>query len=372
MLDRLHRLLSKPSQRVPDLQLIAKATVAAAAAWWLARVLPGHAEPYFASLAALLGVYPTVPRSLRESARYALGFLLGALLGVPVALLLGPTVWGIIAVVPATLLVASWRKLAGQGIQVPFTALFVLLASGGKPVAFTVPRLVDVAIGVVTGLLVNAAVPPALRRQEAAQAVYRLGCRTAELLQDTAEEIRQGQFFGAAHRTQRALAVHQTTFEVAEAQATAAESHRLNPRSRLSRARDPRPARTALEALYAAAEQSRVITRAARRVGGDCEPSLLGVRFREQFADLLDLLADLVADCGRSGQSPPQEKLEEAKACYRAMRATVMEPPDQEWDRDPQRRLAETQLCALGLQLLFELVPEDIGTLTPEELGLSR
>src|ERR1700758_1756 len=67
----------------------AKAAIAAVAAWALAKYAAGQPDPYFAPLAALLGVYPTVARSLIEGFQYVGGFLLGAALAVPVGMLLG-------------------------------------------------------------------------------------------------------------------------------------------------------------------------------------------------------------------------------------------------------------------------------------------
>src|SRR5580692_9343998 len=49
-----------------QVRLAVKAAIAAVGAWALARYAVGPPDPYFAPLAALLGVYPTVARSLRE------------------------------------------------------------------------------------------------------------------------------------------------------------------------------------------------------------------------------------------------------------------------------------------------------------------
>ncbi|MGK5631883.1 FUSC family protein, partial [Streptomyces sp. URMC 123] len=384
MSDRLPVPILRALRALPrqDVSLVPKATVAAAAAWWLARLLPGEDQPYFAALAALLGVYPTVLRSLREAGRYGLGFLLGALLAVPVSWLLGPTLWGIVAVVPLALLLASWPLLDGQGIQVPFTALFTLLAGNGQPVGYAAPRLAHVAIGIAVGLLVNLAWPPALRRAEAGRAAQLLARRTADLLRDIAQEVRSGEPLSAEHRAERARAVHRGTLEVAEAQERAAESHRFNPRSQLTRHGDPRPARTALEALYAVAEQSRVLARAAGRVGGTAQGPPVGDAFRARFGELLELLAELVSDCGSTGRVPPEERLDEAWGRYRELSATTRPGPDPgagpgggtgadarlspgadaaatvTASEVSHSRLVENQLCALALQLLFDIAPE--------------
>src|ERR1700749_4383786 len=65
-------------------RLAVKSAFAAAVARVLAKYAAGQPDPYFAPLAALLGVYSTVARSLRESVQYIAGFVLGAVLAVPV------------------------------------------------------------------------------------------------------------------------------------------------------------------------------------------------------------------------------------------------------------------------------------------------
>ena len=55
-------------------RVAAKCALAAMAAWALARYAAGQPDPYFAPLAALLGVSPTVARSMREGLQYVAGF----------------------------------------------------------------------------------------------------------------------------------------------------------------------------------------------------------------------------------------------------------------------------------------------------------
>ena len=83
-----------------QVRLAVKGAIAAVGAWVLARYAVGQPDPYFAPLAALLGVYPTVARSLREGVRYVAGFLLGAALAIPVGMLLGPGIAGIALSIP--------------------------------------------------------------------------------------------------------------------------------------------------------------------------------------------------------------------------------------------------------------------------------
>ena len=90
-----------------QVRLAFKGAIAAVGAWALARYAVGQPDPYFAPLAALLGVYPTVARSLREGVRYVAEFLLGAGLAIPVGMLLGPGIAGIAVVVIAGVLATA-------------------------------------------------------------------------------------------------------------------------------------------------------------------------------------------------------------------------------------------------------------------------
>jgi hypothetical protein len=91
-----------------QVRLAVKGAIAAVGAWALARYAIGQPDPYFAPLAALLGVYTTVARSLREGVQYVAGFLLGAALAIPAGMLLGPGIAGIAVVVIAGVLVSGW------------------------------------------------------------------------------------------------------------------------------------------------------------------------------------------------------------------------------------------------------------------------
>jgi uncharacterized membrane protein YgaE (UPF0421/DUF939 family) len=164
-------------------RLAVKGAIAAVVAWVLAKYAAGQADPYFAPLAALLGIYPTVARSLRESIQYSAGFVLGAALAVPVGLLLGAGTAGIAVIVLAGMLIASWRRLGDQSAQVTLTALFVLLLGGHQPLHYVTHRMTEVAIGLVTGLVINVAVFPPLQLRPAEHAVGQWGNDIADGLQ---------------------------------------------------------------------------------------------------------------------------------------------------------------------------------------------
>jgi uncharacterized membrane protein YccC len=125
-----------------------------------------------------------VARSLREGVQYAAGFLLGAALAIPIGIVLGPGIAGIAVVVIAGVLVSGWHRLGDQSPQVTFTALFALLLGGHQPFAYITHRLIDVGIGVATGLAVNVLVFPPLQLRPAEHAIRQWGNDIARALED--------------------------------------------------------------------------------------------------------------------------------------------------------------------------------------------
>jgi len=101
--------------------------------------------------------------------------VLGAALAVPTGVLLGPGAAGIAVVVLLGVLLSSWRRLGDQSAQVTFTALFALLLGGHQPLHYVTHRLVEVAIGVAAGLVINIVIFPPLQLRPAAHAIMQWG-----------------------------------------------------------------------------------------------------------------------------------------------------------------------------------------------------
>ena len=283
------------------------------AAWALARYAAGQQDPYFAPLAALLGVSPTVARSLRDGLQYVAGFVLGAVLAIPVALVLGPSIAGIAVVVLAGVVIGSWRRLGGQSTQVTFTALFVLLIGGYQPLHYLTPRLIDVGIGVVIGLAVNVLVFPPLQLRPAEQAVRQWGDDLAAALDDLA---------GAAagrYSPGKSWPRHDRQLSGAAEQARAAarnarESLRWNPRARVERA-VPRPDGVVLDSLEELTARTRAVARVLMDAAGD-EPLDLPASFGESYAAMLRTLTGPVRQLADLRSAPPdRDELAGASGC---------------------------------------------------------
>lgn len=207
-----------------------KATFAAVCAWLIARYAVGHSDPYFAPISALVSVQATVVRSLREGVRFGVCFALGVIVALASARFLGPGLVSLAITLLAGTLLGGWRRFGGQGIEVPFTATFVLLLGGAHPEHFALGRLEDVAVGVPMGIVVNAFLFAPLHLRSATDLLDRTAEDTAALLDDMADGItgrwpvKNPRWFRSSQALDRAL--RDTLSGMTHAQ----ESLRLNPR----------------------------------------------------------------------------------------------------------------------------------------------
>jgi hypothetical protein len=210
-----------------------KASFAAMCAWLVARYLLGHQSPYFAPVAALVSVRATVVQSFRDGVRYAAGFVLGVIVAVTSVELLGPNLLSLgITLITGTLLGTATR-FGGQGLEVPFTATFVLLLGGSHPEDFVLSRLLDVAVGVPIGIAVNTLVLAPLHVEPAAHALRRLADDIADLLDEMADGLTAAWPVKNPDWYERSQALDPALRDVLPALSNAHESLRLNPRGTL-------------------------------------------------------------------------------------------------------------------------------------------
>lgn len=320
-----------------------KAAIAAVAAWALAKYAAGQPDPYFAPLAALLGVYPTVARSMREGCQYVGGFLLGAALAVPAGVLLGPGVAGIAIVVLGGVLLSGWHRLGDQSAQVTFTALFVLLLGGHQPTSYVTHRMIEVGIGVATGLAVNIAVFPPLQLRPAEHAVRRWGERiasTLEALAETADDPRSAAQSWPQLDRQLTQAAEQSGVAVRSAR----ESLRWNPRARVHQA-VPRPDGAVLDSLEELTAQTRAIARSLLDYSADDRTPGIAAAFAGDYGRMLRLLASAVRQVADMRGSPPhREDQADAADCQRRLENQAAQLPDRGQERRTAQRL--TRLAA--------------------------
>ncbi|MGI5416435.1 FUSC family protein [Actinomadura luteofluorescens] len=303
-------------------KLTLKAVLAAVTAWLVAKYVFGEPQPYFAPLAALLGVYPTVVRSVRESLAYGGGFVIGAALAIPVGLLVGPNIAGIALVVVLAMMASGWRRLGEQASQVPFTALFALLLGGHEVAGYTLPRLADVAVGLVVGLAVNAAVFPPLYLRRGEYAVREMRETLADALGTLAEDVVEPAEWSSLWQERESRLVNvqeQARYAVEQGEA----SLRANPRAKLNgyrlRWRDV-PGQWAAPRLMTtldhATAYSRSIAATLRRLADAGEELVPDPAFRRGYAAVLRTLGGLVLELP---EMPDDAALAEAEETQREL-----------------------------------------------------
>ncbi|MCA5923862.1 FUSC family protein [Curtobacterium oceanosedimentum] len=231
---------SRTSGTQPRLLHAAKAATAAVIAWYVAQYMPGVAAeyPYYAPLGAVVAMQATVFAGIRSGVQTLIGIALGILIA-------GFTMWvgdpGFLAIALAVgvgVLVGGFRVLGEGSSWVSTAALFVLLVGGAHAEGYSFGYLVQMAVGVVVGLLVNFLVFPPLHFWDAEHRIDAVNGVLADHLQGLASVLEEGKRDEKAwdHQQDR---LDQAIADVRSRVAIAHESRRLNPRGALrgSRAR---------------------------------------------------------------------------------------------------------------------------------------
>ncbi|MBX9942601.1 MAG: FUSC family protein [Reyranella sp.] len=222
-------------------------TLAAVAALLVTQAL-GLPVPLWSVLTALIVMQLSVGRSLRTSVDYLLGTIGGTIYGGVLALLIPHGREGallavlVLAVAPLAVLAAFKRNLNA----VPVASIIIVLMpaiSHASPLDQAVYRVVEVALGVVVGLLVSFLVLPAgahqQARQEAARVLDLLARSLVSLLGGPAGRQDRPALVRLYDATGQALAQLETS-------AAEGESER---RARLSSDPDTSPLRRTLQRL---------------------------------------------------------------------------------------------------------------------------
>ena len=367
----LHPAAAGPVRYWQDqVRLAVKGAIAAVGAWALARYAVGQPGPYFAPLAALLGVYPTVARSLHQGIRYVAGFGLGAALAIPAGLLLGPGMAAIAIVVIGGVLIGGWQRLGDQGAQVTFTALFVLLLGGDQPFHYITHRMVDVGIGVATGLAVNVLVFPPLQLRPAEHAIRQWGesiVRALEDLSDAAGDPDAGLDVESWPRHDRQLS--EAARRARAAARHARESLRWNPRAKAARG-VPRPDGAVLDSLEELTARTRAVARSLPDIAGVPHFTDAGrpgqdlASFGRDYATLLRSLGGPVRQLADLRTPRPEATLADARGCQRQLEHQAAQLPDHS-----DAKAAAQHLARLTGGILGELAEHDSARDTSPRAG---
>ena len=150
-----------------QLNISAKAALAAALAWLAVQPMGGVANdyPYYAPLGALIAVTSTVAGSVRESLQGLAAILTGAALAILTLQTDLPVVADLAVVVGIGTAVSGWHRYGAMASWVPVAGLFVLIIGRGDAVDYATAYLGLTSLGAAIGIALNIAFPPlALKR----------------------------------------------------------------------------------------------------------------------------------------------------------------------------------------------------------------
>ena len=278
-----------------------KTVLAVVLSWLLATHVFHVAQAFLAPWAALLTVHATVYRSVRRGAQQVGATVIGVLAAFAAGTAFGLSALSLGAAVLVCLIAGSLRGLRSEATTAAATALVVLTTGYSDDSGMLLARLLDTAIGIGVGLLVNLLVWPPLRDRSAAHRIDRIDDCVGELLCTIAEGLRAGE----ADLDAWIERIDELDHEVDEAWAGlthARESGRLNPR------------RAASARMRAAEDFDAILTRLAHAVGetrsmvrtirlARVAPEQWDERFREPWLDLLRRAGGAIAgaDTGEVG-----------------------------------------------------------------------
>lgn len=289
-----------------DLIQVVKTVVAAVVAWVLAAEVLDLPQPFLAPWAALLVVHATVYQSFWTGAKQVAATVVGVLLAWATGNTLGLDPVALGAMLLAGLASSRVRWLRDEGATVAATALIVLTTGSIDQDQVLVGRLVDTAIGVGVGLVVNALVWPPLLDLSAARAIESGREQIGALLADIAEEC--GDACTQEHVETWVRRSQDLDVEVDEAWALvrqARESGRLNPRRGSAAVREAAVFGEILDHTEQALAEIRSL---ARTVGHSIfDTNQWDDEFRERWTGLLRELAGAI-------QSPDSRRLGEMQA----------------------------------------------------------
>jgi uncharacterized membrane protein YgaE (UPF0421/DUF939 family) len=346
--------------RHPHLVRALRTALAAAVSWLLVMPIPGPADryPYYAPLGAVVAVSTTVAGSIRGSLQGVLALMIGAGL----ALVVEPVVpWEVLAlaiVVGLGSLIGGWPRLGSMASWVPISAMFVLIVGRSDPGQYVTAYLGLTALGAVDGVIANLAFAPLPLSRTGAQ-VTKVRVTLAEQLRDLAGGLRHDNPLTRDQWEERHHALIPVTRQMSEMVAEASEARRANWRARHWRQTADQQYERARSLGQLAFLVEDVTELLATHEVADTQHIALGRRLRPPTADVLDALADLLAD----GDSPLSEP-DHLRRIDRALATLVDCIRERRRETDDDLFSAGSVVIAVR-RAVASLVPDDLADELP-------
>ena len=289
-----------------DVVQVLKTALAASIAWVLAADVFGLSQPFLAPWAALLVVHATVYRSFSRGAMQVAATFAAVLLAAVTGQVLGMNTWTVVVVLVVGLCLGVLPWMGADTTTIASTAMVVLTTGYGDGLLFS--RLIDTAIGVVVGLVVNVMVWPPLRRRTTIAAMDRLDDGIGALLTDMASTLPACDRDDVGEWVERSRDLDADLDHAWALLRQATESARLNVRRSAHELRDPREWRQLLRRMEQTLAEIRSLARTldSHLVTGDTlEPG-----FAATWTELLADTGRAVADADPEGLRSVHDRLQ--------------------------------------------------------------
>ena len=289
---------------ITDALQIVKTTLAATAAWLLATEVFHTELPFLAPWTALLTVHATVYRSINRGLQTTISSAIGVGLSFLIGAYLGVNAWTFALALLVGMIASRLEWIRDEGVAIATTAIFILGSGFGEQAPLLIDRLIEVALGVGVGLVVNLLLVPPLRDQQAARYVDSVNSRMGEVMIDIAEDLNTSWNTESADAwVEETVSIDREVDAAWESVMFARESRRANPRLRGSlRRRNGSPKRDSqstdyeqiLERLTEGVSHLRHLARTLRE--STIAESHWGDVFRERWTDLVRATGEAIKD----------------------------------------------------------------------------
>jgi uncharacterized membrane protein YgaE (UPF0421/DUF939 family) len=268
-----------------DVLQLVKTVLAAVAAWVIAASVLELPQPFLAPWAALLVVHATVYRTFSKGMQQVAATVVAVVLATVVGQALGLSTGAITVLLVVALVLGSVPWLGAEATTIATTGL-VVLTTGFEDDVMLVSRLLDTAIGVAVGLLVNVMVWPPLRRHTAAKSLDRVDDAIGELLADMAGGLGDGcQDEDVTGWIDRTREIDEDLDHAWALVRQSQESARMNPRRSARSMKNPREWHGLLRRMEQAVAETRSL---ARTLGGQsAHRETWGEAFAEPWISML-------------------------------------------------------------------------------------
>jgi hypothetical protein len=288
---------------------IAQAAIAAGAAWEIALRIPGHGQPFFAPIAAVIALGAERGRRGKQAILMMIGVAVGILVGAALVALVGAGGWQLL-LGTAVALVLTTGAGAPPIIRTQAAASAILVVALHRPGGgnLAIQRLVDALIGGGLAILLARLLFPVDPLEIVREQARIVRGQLASALDDLAAAIAAGDRDGAQAALSRIDGVDDTRLE--DALALAREVSRAAPRRR--------PLRRRIEALGVVYQELDASVSDARAIATGALRILNGSPPNPGAVDAVRAAATAVraVDPGEA-----RERAEEARAAARRLRA---------------------------------------------------